>query len=238
MQMDKYTRFNNLIWENKELKSNEKYILIYLISYHNQKLNYAYPTYKQIQKDTGISRNTLAKVLKGLEEKGYIFKKIHITKTGRNNIYYINKYLVLLNNDNDTLSEASTGSEALSKNVKLIQDNAKLSHNLNAEQVEQVNQLEYERLNQAIAQANKYSNRYSLNYILAIYKNGTVHIAEEQHKDSKGQVVKGAYQQKFNDKAVNTRYHNSFNEHYKNYSYEELEQKLLEKQAKKRREII
>lgn len=134
-----------------------------------------------------------------------------------------------------SLTIASTSSEELTENVKLIQD-AKLSHGLSTEQIEQVNQLDTDRLNKAIKQANKHTNRYNLNYILAIYNNQKTY--EEPHRNSEGQVVKGAYQQKFNDKAVNTRYHNSFNEHFRNYSHEELERKLLEAQARKRGEAI
>ncbi|MFR1065242.1 helix-turn-helix domain-containing protein [Intestinibacter bartlettii] len=71
MQGENYTKFKNQIWKDKSIKGYEKLVLIYLISYNNETLGYSFPTKKQIQIDTGVSENTLNKVLNNLIEKGY-----------------------------------------------------------------------------------------------------------------------------------------------------------------------
>lgn len=241
MKENNFTKFNNSIWKDRQLKSNEKLVLIYLISYHNNKLKYAYPTRKQIQDDTGISENTLSKIFKSLEGKGYIKREKHKTSKGTNNIYYINKYLVSDKQNKSTLSEPSvtptenksTNSSSETKepltnenrepveltvNEKLIHENVKLNHNLAEAQKEQINKLDTDKLNRAIVQANRFAkDNYSLNYLLAIYNN--------------------ASKPEPNTKPL-TRYHNSFNEHYKNYTEDELEAKLLRIQNKERGLVI
>lgn len=257
------------IWNNRELKGNEKTILIYLCSNYSNKYNYSYPTYEQIQNDVGISRNTLAKVLKSLELKGFITRDKHKTDKGWNNIYYINKFLVVennepepteqdtntntdnisnddlestteplneLSNDNQVINEVVEQKE-VSSNELLLKNKANLNNDLTEDQVKQVNKLDTDKLIKAINQANKYAKcKYSLNYLLAIYNNNFSNEAigtttEEPHKDNKGQVVKGAYQQKFNsNKTVTTKYHNTFNEHFR--KYDDLEAKLLKMQGK------
>lgn len=243
------------IWQDKNLKSNEKLVLIYLIDYYNLKYGYCFKTREQIQKETGIAKNTLNKILNALEDKEYIIRKRNPLKSGKNNIYYINKYLVVMKESNMTMSEFSTedltskltndSTEAikyladenvealeLTTNEQLLKDNAKLNHALNKEQKEQVSQLDTDRLIKAIKQANKFAiGKYTFNYLITIYKNNNV--IEKPHRDKKDNLVKGVYQQKMNTKPL-TKYHDTFNEHYKNYSEDELEAKLLKMQSKRK----
>lgn len=86
MQEEKYTRFKNEIWKDTNIKGYEKLVLIYLISYNNKTLEYSFPTRKQIQDETGISENTLGKVLDSLIKKKYITIAKRKTKKGWNNI--------------------------------------------------------------------------------------------------------------------------------------------------------
>lgn len=238
------------IWKDSQLKSNEKYILIYLISYHNKKLGYSFPTYEQIQEGTGISRNTVAKVLKNLENKGYITRDKYKTNNGWNNIYYINKYLVVKNNNEslqeppqDDLTNQSTNnsSDNIKSDTELINKHIELSVNekllsdvgiqkLNSEQLEKLNKLDTDKLIKTIEIAKQNSNNINFNYLLAIYNNKNTY--EEPHRNNKGQAVKGAKQQVFTGNTVKTKYHDTFNEHYKKYSPDDLEAKLLKIQNK------
>lgn len=92
--MESYTIIDNDIWKDNNIKGYEKLVLIYLIRNFNVNYGYSFPIREQILEATGISKDTLNKVLNSLEEKGYITRSKREGKAGRNNIYYINKYLV------------------------------------------------------------------------------------------------------------------------------------------------
>lgn len=98
------TIIDNEFYSDRNLDVYEKTVLSYLIRFHNKKLGYSFPTRKQIQEDNGISTGKLNQVLQSLEDKGYITRANNPNKGGRNNIYYIHKYLVI-RNDNESLSE-------------------------------------------------------------------------------------------------------------------------------------
>lgn len=92
--MESYTIIDNDIWKDNNIKGYEKLVLIYLVRNFNVNYGYSFPLREQIQEATGISKDTLNKVLNSLEEKGYITRSKREGKAGRNNIYYIHKYLV------------------------------------------------------------------------------------------------------------------------------------------------
>lgn len=92
--MDSYTIIDNAIWKDHNIKGYEKLVLIYLVRNFNVNYGYSFPTREQIQEATGIGNNALNRALKSLEEKGYITRSKREGKAGRNNIYYIHKYLV------------------------------------------------------------------------------------------------------------------------------------------------
>ena len=102
--MGSYTIIDNEFYSDRNIDVYEKAVLSYLIRYYNTDLGYSFPTRQQIQDDTGISTGKLNKVLNSLEEKGYITRSKREGKAGRNNIYYIHKYLV----GQETSSQAST----------------------------------------------------------------------------------------------------------------------------------
>lgn len=90
-----YTKIDNAIFEDESLKHTEFRVLTYLIRNYNTSKGYAFPTRKQIVESCNINKDTLSSVLNSLEEKGYITRKTNPFRSGRNNIYYIHKYLVL-----------------------------------------------------------------------------------------------------------------------------------------------
>lgn len=92
--MESYTIIDNDFYSDRNLDPYEKTVLSYLIRYYNFNFGYSFPTREQIQHDNNISPSKLTKTLKSLQEKGYITIKNNHKKAGRNNIYYINKYLV------------------------------------------------------------------------------------------------------------------------------------------------
>ena len=102
--MESYTIIDNDIWKDNNIKGYEKLVLIYLVRNFNVNYGYSFPTREQIQEATGIGNNALNRALNSLEEKGYITRSKREGKAGRNNIYYINKYLV----GQETSSQAST----------------------------------------------------------------------------------------------------------------------------------
>lgn len=80
------TRVANKIITNKNIKYNEKMLLIGLISYYDKANGYAAPKYEQLMNIMGTTRRELiSKTLKKLVEHEYI----KIEKQDRKNVYYI-----------------------------------------------------------------------------------------------------------------------------------------------------
>lgn len=96
-----YTKIDNAIFEDENLKHTEFRVLAYLIRNYNTSKGYAFPTRKQIIESCKINKDTLSSVLNSLEEKGYITRKTNPFRAGRNNIYYIHKYLVCNNDEKE-----------------------------------------------------------------------------------------------------------------------------------------
>ncbi|MDY4822371.1 MAG: helix-turn-helix domain-containing protein [Candidatus Onthovivens sp.] len=244
MQEEKFTRFKNEIWKDRNIKGNEKLVLLYLISYNNEALGYSFPTRKQIQDDTGISKDTLGKTLNSLIDKGYITKEEHKSKTGKNNIYYIHKYLVASKKDTPEAPADANKVENIdlvetSTNELLVEQKGKIVRKLKAEELEEINQLDTELLIKAIERANLYKpNGYHIGYLLKTYdsvKNPT----EPQKQAQSNKPSNNSNNNKKDNTGANTkpltRYHGTFNEHFRNYAPDELEEQLLKIQAKKRR---
>lgn len=231
----------------------------YTNKYKDLKKHQCYISLRTLSIETGIEYSrTQRKFNELVKEKyiSYVFKSksrynssiIQCHFIEKKIAYLNNKYLVVGEENKSNLSKPSTEVTEneltnnpstiekpltnetrepieLNVNEKLIQDNAKLSHELTEAQKEQIINLDTEKLNNSIIQANKFAkSKYSLNYLLAIYDNSS----KEPHRNTRD-----AYKQEPNTKPI-SRYHNSFNEHYKNYSEDELEARLLKAQAKKR----
>ncbi|MGL4773304.1 MAG: helix-turn-helix domain-containing protein [Clostridium sp.] len=76
-----YTVVPNYILEDEDLSTNQKMLLITLLSYRNSKSEIAYPSYKQIKKRSSIKTDeTIKNTSDLLVEKGYISKKIKVGK--------------------------------------------------------------------------------------------------------------------------------------------------------------
>lgn len=257
MQEEKYTKFKNEIWKDRNIKGNEKLVLLYLISYNNEALGYSFPTRKQIQDDTGISKDTLGKTLKSLIDKGYITKKVYKSNTGRNNIYYIHKYLVASkkasNRKIQGLEEAPQDAQVnevvvengreQSTNELLVIEKAKVKRKLNANDKEYLNGLNTDILIKAIERANEFKpNGYHIGYIASCYESIEKELQEERRQatepktsnnsnsDNKSNTKANTKDFYNNNYPVKTKYHNSFNEHFRNYTEDELEAKLLKMQ--------
>lgn len=75
--MSGYTVFDNEFADESDLKMSERMVLIMLISYYNKKKGYAYPSYENLKRRTGINSDaTLSKSLKVLENKEFIKKEV------------------------------------------------------------------------------------------------------------------------------------------------------------------
>ena len=81
-----YTKINNDIFDNEELKGNTKLTLLYLLRYNNKEKGYAYQSQSTLLKKIGLSKVTLLKCLNELEEKGFITR---VKEKGGNNKYFI-----------------------------------------------------------------------------------------------------------------------------------------------------
>lgn len=75
--MSSFTIVPNEVLENKELSISERMILIALISYKNEEKGFAYPSYKQLKKRSGVKNDsTLIKGLNKLVELKFIKKTV------------------------------------------------------------------------------------------------------------------------------------------------------------------
>ena len=92
--MESYTNISNSLIEDENLSHTEFRVMITLIRYYNTDLGYSFPTRELLVKKCKMNKDTLGRVLNSLEEKGYITRSKREGKAGRNNIYYIHKYLV------------------------------------------------------------------------------------------------------------------------------------------------
>ena len=101
--MERYTNISNSLIEDENLSHTEFRVMITLIRYYNTDLGYSFPTRELLVKKCKMNKDTLGRVLNSLEEKGYITRSKREGKAGRNNIYYIHKYLV----GQETSSQAS-----------------------------------------------------------------------------------------------------------------------------------
>lgn len=61
-----------LLLKDTSLKSNSKFIALYLSTYMNESNNIAWPSYARIQHETRLSKSTIAKYLKQLEKSQWI----------------------------------------------------------------------------------------------------------------------------------------------------------------------
>ena len=82
-----YTKINNDLLRNENLKANTKILLLVIMSYESKE-GYSYPSHSRLMKETGLSKSTLIKCLKELEELGYITSE---KTAGNNNKYFIDK---------------------------------------------------------------------------------------------------------------------------------------------------
>ena len=253
------------IWNDKDLKGNEKLVLIYLASYNNKKYGYAFPKREQIAEGTGISLKTISKVLNALECKGYILRQRNPLKAGKNNIYYINKYLVYDTEENDDNSEPVPQEEPLedqsttnsdidakddielpveqSTNELLINQNAKVIRSLNQKDIDMLNELDTDILIKAIDRANLYKpNGYHLIYVIRCYESIEKELENENknnmsnssNDEIKADTEANTKDYHNNNYSVKTKYHDTFNEHFRKYTEDELERKLLKLQAKRK----
>lgn len=246
-----YMKLDKQVLKDHNLKPLEKLVMIYLIAYNNSDCNYSFPTWQQIQEDTGISKNTLSKIFNSLENQGYIKRQQNPNKGGRNNIYYIYKYVIndtiyhtspqksqrevldcsmndLSKEETENLTESIKHLE-LSTNERLIENKSNINHKLTNEQKEILNKLDTDRLMKAIQSANRFAKgMYSFNYLITIYKNQI-----KKYVD-KPKVNKPKANKPVSDKPnkIKTKYHNTFNEHYKDYEPDDLEKKLLKMQGR------
>lgn len=238
------------VWGDREIKGYEKLILIYLMENYSETDGYSYPTRKQIKDETGIHQDTLSKALDSLVAKGYIIRARNPHKGGKNNIYYIHKYLVASKTGvakSDT-REAPADANIVeniedveaSTNELLVKQKAKLVRELEAEELEEINQLDTELLSKAIDRANSYKpNGYHIGYLLKTYDSVKNNPTEPQRQAQSNKPSNNSNNNKKDNTGANTkpltRYHGTFNEHFRNYAPDELEEQLLKMQAKKRR---
>ena len=95
-----YTKINNDLLRNENLKANTKILLLVIMSYESKE-GYSYPSHSRLIKETGLSKSTLIKCLKELEELGYIISE---KAAGNNNKYFIDSSIKISSTKNDTSS--------------------------------------------------------------------------------------------------------------------------------------
>ena len=103
-----YTKINNDLLRNENLKANTKILLLVIMSYESKE-GYSYPSHSRLMKETGLSKSTLIKCLKELEELGYIISE---KAAGNNNKYFIDSSIKISSSKNDSSTKNDTGSSA------------------------------------------------------------------------------------------------------------------------------
>ena len=101
-----YTKVNNNLLRNENLKANTKILLLVIMSYESKE-GYSYPSHSRLIKETGLSKSTLIKCLKELEELGYIMSE---KVAGNNNKYFIDSSIKISSSKNDSSTKNNTSS--------------------------------------------------------------------------------------------------------------------------------
>lgn len=199
-----------------------------------------FPSYATIAKKCKIGLSTAKRTVKELVELGLLSKDVR-KQEGKScndtNIYKINYSTIQdinTTNDIDETKDTNENTEPLeepkemSENEKLLFNSEKFDKNLTEEQKEELSGLDTDFVIKAIADAEtkgKY-NTYNYSYFKGAY----------DKSKSKAMTNKPKSQKKTTgDKTpkVVTKYHNTFNEHFRKYSEEELEKKLHRMKNKK-----
>lgn len=252
MTAESYTILDNEIWEDRNLSHTEFRVLSYLIGTYSLKDGYSFPKRETIAEKCKVHKDTLNKVLNSLEAKGYITRATNPHKGGRNNIYYIHKYLVVSKKgvaESDT-QEAPADKKAdvknkhireeLSTNELLVKERVHLRSKMTDLIREQLNELDTDILIKAIDRANSYKPEgYYIGYLLNVYDSVKNIKSEPPREAQDNKPSNNSSSNRKDNRGANTkpltRYHGTFNEHFRNYSEDELEAKLLKAQAEKRK---
>ena len=101
-----YTSLKNEVGRNGDLSGNAFKLLFVIASYESKK-GYSYPSHARLMKEVGLSKSTLIKCIKELEELGYIT----IEKSmGSNNKYYISDSVKISSSKSNTSVKNDTSS--------------------------------------------------------------------------------------------------------------------------------
>ena len=122
-----YSKINNSLLRNGELKANTKILLLVLMSYENEVEGYSYPSQTRLLKETNLSKTTLLKCLNELEQKGYIKR---VKEKGENNKYYISSSIKIdtdtsIKNSTTTSTKNDTGGSTKNSTLKELNKNKK-----------------------------------------------------------------------------------------------------------------
>ena len=117
-----YTKINNDLLRSENLKANTKILLLVIMSYESKE-GYSYPSHSRLIKETGLSKSTLIKCLKELEELGYITSE---KAAGNNNKYFIDSSIKISSSKNDSSTKNDTSSSTKNETgvvLKMIHKN-------------------------------------------------------------------------------------------------------------------
>ena len=154
-----YTLIDNAIFEDENLTHTEFRVLTYLIRNHNSDLGYSFPTRKIMIEKCNISKDTLNKVLNSLEERGYITRKTNPSKSGRNNIYYIHKYLLIPYKKEEVITKENVEESIVDEVTKDAEETEKLIRKYYAGEISVPEQTEEEELKEKIEVFQVHLNR-------------------------------------------------------------------------------
>ena len=127
-----YTKINNDIFDNEELKGNTKLTLLYLIRYNNKEKGDAYPSQSTLLKKIGLSKVTLLKCLNELEEKGYITR---VKEKGGNNKYFIKTSTKNSTTKTKTSAKNSTATSTKNSTLQLRDTNNNKKEKTNIDEI-------------------------------------------------------------------------------------------------------
>ena len=109
--MSGFTVINNSIFNDNNLSMQEKFMLIVLKTFDHKREGIVFPSYEKLMELSGIGRrNNISKLIKALQEKGYII----IGRKGRVNTYRFVKYYLL--SDTNKAKESSNINNTIDSN--------------------------------------------------------------------------------------------------------------------------
>lgn len=223
--------------------------IIKLISKSNSKQNpsiYMLSIYQKHTVDNTVNNtvdntvSTQLNVEKSMVLEGELHSCNTVNHTVNNTVNHASKIDNLINNKIDISNIVN------SSQLELIKEKCSITGEITEQQQREIQNMKMKLLEEVIEKCNRHKSSYNINYLLTAYRNISPWAeirshkgiySEEPHKNNNGKVISGAFQQRIdpptNKKSMSERLGVENLNHYS--KYDDLEDRLLKRQAEKRK---